>query len=365
MTPLDAATSAWLAKIAPSEQLAAAAATDRALWSWALGWAVVALTCILAARSGALARLRGAVEAERPRPWAAGAVVSAAFAAMLLAASAPIALMQGAAPAGLSASDLTALLASTTAASVLLAITRARPKTWPAWCGLAAAGALFAWAWLPYALGDGAGSDPPAPPGPTTAALAQLIAETGVPAGQVRLSPASGFDADVAGGFGRAYVSVSRQALAAPPSQVKAYVAHIMGHYANNDVLTLALVMALLALCGAGAVALAFRPLARLVGAKGVEHPSDPAGLPVAALILAGVIVLGTPVLAAVGRAVNVRADQYSLEHAREPDGLAAVLIRDWDHRAIAPGPLQEALFYTHPPLAERVRHAMAWKQSR
>jgi STE24 endopeptidase len=74
---------------------------------------------------------------------------------------------------------------------------------------------------------------------------------------------------------------------------------------------------------------------------------------------------LGTPLLAGVGRAVNVRADAYALAHSREPDGLAAVLIRDWDHRSISPGPLEQALFYSHPPLAQRIRHAMAWRQAR
>jgi STE24 endopeptidase len=137
-----------------------------------------------------------------------------------------------------------------------------------------------------------------------------------------------------------------------------------MGHYAHNDMLTLSLVMALLAVGGVGAVAVVFRPLSRLVGAKGADHPSDPAGLPIVTLVVVGVLVLGTPVLAGVGRAVNVQADQYSLEHAREPDGLAAVLVRDWDHRAIAPSPLEEALFYSHPPLSSRIRHAMAWKQA-
>jgi STE24 endopeptidase len=63
-------------------------------------------------------------------------------------------------------------------------------------------------------------------------------------------------------------------------------------------------------------------------------------------------------------RWANVRADAYSLDHAREPDGLAAILEREWDHQSLDPSPVERALFYTHPPIADRIAHAMAWKAS-
>jgi Zn-dependent protease with chaperone function len=65
-------------------------------------------------------------------------------------------------------------------------------------------------------------------------------------------------------------------------------------------------------------------------------------------------------------RWANFGADAYSLDHAREPDGLAAVIEDEWrrdpDHDAVAPSPLETALFYSHPPLKDRIAHAMAWK---
>ncbi len=61
-------------------------------------------------------------------------------------------------------------------------------------------------------------------------------------------------------------------------------------------------------------------------------------------------------------RAINVRADQYSLDHAREADGLAQALLHEWKGEDPAPSPLQEALFYSHPSLKSRVEHAMGWK---
>lgn len=358
MSGADAATGAWLAHIAPDQQLAAASATHAALWSWGLGWAAVVLVSILTLKSGLLPRFSRAVH----RPWLAGAALAAAFAGLLLIVTAPFALVRGEPPAELIGTDALAILAAAVIAPVLFAVARLRPKSWWALCGPAAAVLVFAWGWGPYLAGGP--PLPPAPEGPVKAALAQLIARTHLPATTIELAPASGFDADVTGGLGHARISVTRDALSAPPAEVEAYVGHLMGHYVHRDVMSLSLLLGALVFAGAAAIAGGFAPLARLLGAKGLDHPSDPAGLPVVAIILSCVVAAGTPVLAGFGRAVNVQADQYALDQAREPDGLAAVLIRTWDHKAIQPSAAEEALFYGHPPLASRIRHAMAWKQA-
>ena len=49
---------------------------------------------------------------------------------------------------------------------------------------------------------------------------------------------------------------------------------------------------------------------------------------------------------------------------ARAPNRLFAlisVIVREWDHQSLDPSPLEEALFYTHPAMAGRIRHALAW----
>ena len=73
-------------------------------------------------------------------------------------------------------------------------------------------------------------------------------------------------------------------------------------------------------------------------------------------------MVAAAPVSAGYLRWANVRADAFSLDHAREPDGLAAVLERDWNHESVDPPLVERAIFYTHPPLASRLVQAMAWK---
>jgi STE24 endopeptidase len=307
MSPADAAAEALIARIPLAEQAAAAAATQAELVRWLLCWAAVLLVCILVARTGELERLQQKAQIAGRRPW---------------------------------------------------------PRGWPVWCGAGAAVGLFALAWMPYALGAGAAKLPPAPVTPASRAVAELIARAGLPADRVRLSAAPGFDADVTGGFGRAFVSLSQGALEAPPAEARAYVAHLAGHWVHHDVLILAMAMAACAFAGGLAVAGWLRPLSRLLGGRDAE-PTGLAVLPALAILVSCTVIASTPVLAGFGRWANVRADRYALELTGDPDAYVAMLVHDWDHRAVRPAPLEEALFYSHPPLIQRIHRAMAWKQAR
>ncbi len=142
--------------------------------------------------------------------------------------------------------------------------------------------------------------------------------------------------------------------------EIRANVGHLISHYQHNDQLILALVLAGLIAATLLAIQLLYPSLARLMAAP--AEIADPAGLPVLAAIAVICMGLAAPAFATYDRLINVRADQESLDHAREPDGLAISLLRDWNGLAVAPSPLEEAVLYTHPPLAGRIRHAMAWK---
>jgi len=52
----------------------------------------------------------------------------------------------------------------------------------------------------------------------------------------------------------------------------------------------------------------------------------------------------------------------YSLELAREPDGLAEFMIHTSDNARLDPGVFEYAVLYTHRGDAERVRTAMEWR---
>jgi STE24 endopeptidase len=371
---LDAA--AWLARIPESQRLAAHAATDWRLAAWAVGGLLLLGACLLVGFSGVLGRIRRALEAERPRPWLAAAACACVVALVLAPLKAAIdaftdwrgeqILGAGGASLGshfaLTAAGIApAVLGAAVLAPPVLWLMRRRPRTWPLLVGSLIAGLIVAAVWLPYALSAGPPLTP-APPGPVRDGLTQLIAQTGVPARGVFFSADPAFDADVTGGFGQAKVSVGPVIAAGPPAEARAFIGHIMGHYVHNDILIVSLVLGAVMLLGAFAVSWLAAPLARRIGAGGVGGASDPEALPaVAILVMLALVAAG---LAEGGylRWANVRADAYSLDHAREPDALISVIEREWDHQSLDPSPLEEALFYTHPAMAGRIRHALAWK---
>ncbi|MFI4933196.1 MAG: M48 family metalloprotease [Caulobacterales bacterium] len=378
MTPFDpnVAAAAWLAALPATDRLAADHATDLRLWTWAAAGLLMIAVCALILRLGLLARLREMIERNGPRPWLAGAACAGVFALAVTGAKAPLDafgawrknLILGNADAGLAA-DLAHAFAGVlpvVGAAVVFVplaqwLARRRPRAWPAILGAALCAMILAVGWLPYALSAGPALAP-LPAGPVREGVLHLIHGAGIPATEVYASADPDFDADVTGGFGRAQVVVGPRLAGASPAEARAFVGHVMGHYAHADVFTIFLVYGLLTIAALAAVPLLFAPAARLLGAGTLQGPADPQGLPVVLAILIAAAAIATPLSSAYIRWVNVRADAFSLDHAREPDGLAASLEREWDHQSVDPSPLERALFYTHPPLKSRLVHAMAWK---
>jgi sugar phosphate isomerase/epimerase len=68
------------------------------------------------------------------------------------------------------------------------------------------------------------------------------------------------------------------------------------------------------------------------------------------------------PVVNTFIRSGEVEADLYGLQSAREPDGFAEVALKLGEYRKLAPGPLEEWVFFDHPSGRNRIRMAMRWK---
>jgi STE24 endopeptidase len=98
------------------------------------------------------------------------------------------------------------------------------------------------------------------------------------------------------------------------------------------------------------------------MGADTVRGLADPAGLPILAVILGVLGLLGQPATNSLIRIAESDADQYSLVHFNEPDGLSKALVKTIEYRAATPGRVEEILFYDHPAVGRRIRHAMDWK---
>jgi STE24 endopeptidase len=375
LATVDAA-AAWLGQLPAGQRVAAHAATDWRLMAWVISGSLLIAACVGVSRSSMLGRLRRTFEAAGPSPWLTDAAAACLLGLILATLKAAIDAFAGwrgqqilmGANDGLgphlahaAAGIAPAVLVSVLFVPPALWLMRRRPRSWPLMIGLPIAGLIVAVIWLPYALSAGPTS-PAAPPGPVRDGLLQLIAQTGIPAQGVFVSTDPGFMADVSGGFGPARVVIGPSLAAGPPALARAIVGHIMGHYAHNDILIFSLVLGLAMLLGFYAVARLAAPLARLVGAKNVASAADPEALPAATIILMLALVCAGLAGAGYLRWANVRADAYSLDHAREPDGLAAVIEQEWDHQSVDPSPIEEALFYTHPAMTGRLRHAMDWK---
>jgi STE24 endopeptidase len=171
----------------------------------------------------------------------------------------------------------------------------------------------------------------------------------------------------VAGLFRPARILLRPEAVGAPLAEVRAGVGHVLGHYRARDQLGWALVWAALGVGGAVFVVGLCGPVGRLlaVGPSPAGERmtvSDPRALPVLWALAAAWIGLAHPLAFAWNRAINVRADQFSLEHAREPDGLAMKLIRENGLQPVDPTLIERLIVCSHPPLKERIDQAMRWK---
>lgn len=94
-----------------------------------------------------------------------------------------------------------------------------------------------------------------------------------------------------------------------------------------------------------------------------VRGLADPASLPVLAGALSVLSLLATPLTNTLIRVDESEADAFGLNAAREPDGFAAAAMKIASYRKIAPGPLEEMLFFDHPSGRTRVHMAMQWKK--
>ena len=369
MTGFDpaVATAAYLSSLPPEIRRAAEIHTATAHWLWAADVVVMLAACWLTLRFNLLGRVRARVERRGERPWIAALICSAVFAVILILLATLVGAV-GAAVSGQAAPPVPYglwFIAAVIFLPVLYAAARAAPRRWWLWSGAVFAGLALLVMWVPFALASGPAELPALPAGPMREALLSLAHDAGFGVAEIYLSPSNAVDADVTGAPGRPRIAVSQgMVVRQSPQEARASVGHLMGHYAHQDQLTLALLAGTLGLALFYAVHRLFRPVAAALG-RGELSPADPAGLAVAAMIGIVGLTLATVGYDNVVRLINVRADQYSLDHAREPDGLAQALLASDRADRVDPPWAEEVLFYNHPALKSRIAHAMAWKAAR
>lgn len=205
----------------------------------------------------------------------------------------------------------------------------------------------------------------PIPAGEVREAVLELATEAGVPADRVFMYDGSrqsnNFTANVSGVGGSARIAISDVAMGkASLDEVRAVTSHEIGHYVLGHVWRMVFALSVLAVLTFWLTEKLYPWFARRFG---TDAPlSDARGLPVFAFVLGLLIVLAQPVVNTISRMGEREADRYSLEQVGLPDALSGALIKTAEYRYPLAGPVEEALFYTHPTVANRVRSAMAWK---
>src|SRR6266513_1603740 len=145
--------------------------------------------------------------------------------------------------------------------------------------------------------------------------------------------------------------------------EIRAVMAHEMGHYVLNHGAKLLTYLGIFVLVGFALTRILFDAAVRRWGDKwGVCGISDPAGLPLLALIFSTLLFLATPLLNTVVRVTEREADAFGINTAREPDGMAKVALKLGAYRKLNPTSLEEFMFYDHPSGRARIRMAMDWK---
>lgn len=205
-------------------------------------------------------------------------------------------------------------------------------------------------------------------PGPIRSDVLRLAHANGIEASEVYQVDASRqttrVSANVSGMFGTERITLNDNLLnRASPAGIEAVMGHEMGHYVLNHAYKMLLAFGVIIVVGFGLIAWAFDPLAVRRRARwGVAGVADPAGLPLIVLLLSTYLFVLTPALNTIVRTNEYEADVFGLNAARQPDGFAEAALLLGDYRKMAPGPIEEYIFYDHPSGRTRIFTAMRWK---
>jgi STE24 endopeptidase len=379
-----AATAAYLATLSPEAHAKATAYTQGGHWVLLWGTLVGILVSWIVIQTGVLVRVRGGVEAKRPRPWLAVAAVVVVDMILEAVLSIPwdaysdwwrekgYGLTSRPFLGWLGEHGLhmvIGVIASLISFSLLYWLIRRLPKTWWLWSavGLTVLSVVFFILQL-FLIEPLFNSYKPAPPGAVRDEVVAMANQVGVPSNKILIYDGSKqsnrYTANAGGlfGFGRVAMSDVMFKKDADIAEVRGVVGHEMGHYVRKHVLIGTLEEGLMALVGLFLVDRLFPAAVRLTGAKGVKGVADPAGLPVISILLAILGLLATPINNTFSRWVEADADHFSVVHFNEPDGLAKALVKTIEYRADSPSKLEEVIFYDHPSVGARVRAMMDWK---
>jgi STE24 endopeptidase len=135
-----------------------------------------------------------------------------------------------------------------------------------------------------------------------------------------------------------------------------------MAHHAHHDIVKGLLAESALL---AAAFLAAAQAIARAWPGLGLAGPADVAGLPLLLLAGGAVSLAAAPLLNALSRANERRADRYALGLTNRPASFVSAMKRLAAQNLAEerPSALARVLFHSHPPIDERIQAAEAYRQ--
>jgi STE24 endopeptidase len=143
--------------------------------------------------------------------------------------------------------------------------------------------------------------------------------------------------------------------------EIEVVLAHELAHHVHGDIWKGVVFESALILAG---FYLASRTMSALVGALGLRDVADPAGLPLLLLAAGGVSLATVPIAHAMSRRFERSADRFALHLTRNPSAFISAMRRLGAQNLAEDQPSQivQWLFYSHPPIKERIAAAQVFK---
>ena len=143
--------------------------------------------------------------------------------------------------------------------------------------------------------------------------------------------------------------------------EIEVVLAHELAHHVHGDIWKgIAFEAALIV----ASFFVASQLLVMIAPLAGLQSPSDLAGLPILLLAAGAVSLVALPAAHAMSRAHERRADRFALDLTRNPRAFVSAMKRLGAQNLAEdePSQLVQWLFYSHPPIRERIAAAQAFK---
>ena len=261
------------------------------------------------------------------------------------------------------------LILGTVALTVIYAVIRKATRSWWLWGALTGIMfVVFGAAIGPTYLEPVFNKFYPLADSPLKQDILSLARANGIPATDVYEFDASKqtkrMSAHVSGLFNTVQISLNDNLMnRGSPEEVKAVLGHEMGHYVLNHVYKGIVFFGLLIVIGFAFLKWSFEKVRTRWGAGwGIRDVGDVAGLPLLVALFTVYSFVTTPINNTITRTMEIEADMFGLNAAREPDGFAQAAIHLSEYRKMEPGSVEEWLFYDHPSGWHRIHSAMVWK---